>query len=143
MIEWRYSRHIFKIKTHHTACWLLFTKYRPIIMVGLWYYIINQVWQSCWLWGILIMVGFVLSQLKPSELYNLSCENGLGLRPRPFSQLRLGFYPIHNCCSRYNKQYKNTEFRITRSTHLIILYLLSLIFTRKFTNINKLYKLRL
>ena len=29
------------------------------------------------------MVGCVLSQLKPSELYILSFEKGLGLRPRP------------------------------------------------------------
>ena len=33
------------------------------------------------------MVGCVLSQLKPSELYILSCRKGLCLRPRPFSQL--------------------------------------------------------
>ena len=48
------------------------------------------------------MVGCVLSQLKPSELYIPSCKKGLGLRPRPFSQLRmlefLGFYPIPNTC---------------------------------------------
>ena len=50
---------------------------------------ISQVWPSCWLWGILIMVGCVLSQLKPSELYILSCWKGLGLVPRPFSQLRM------------------------------------------------------
>ena len=48
---------------------------------------ISQVWPSCWLWGILIMFGCVLSQLKPAELYILSCEKSLGLRPRPFSQL--------------------------------------------------------
>ena len=35
------------------------------------------------------MVGCVLSQLKPSELYILSCGKGRGLRPRPFPQLRL------------------------------------------------------
>ena len=35
------------------------------------------------------MVGCVLSQLKSSELYILSCEKGHGLRPRPFSQLRM------------------------------------------------------
>ena len=28
------------------------------------------------------MFGCVLSQLKPSELYILSCENSLGFRPR-------------------------------------------------------------
>ena len=39
--------------------------------------------------GILIMVGCVLSQLKPSELYILSCGKGLGLRPGPFPQLRM------------------------------------------------------
>ena len=49
----------------------------------------SQVWPSCWLWGILIMFGCVLSQLKHSELYILSCEKSLGLRPRPFSQLRM------------------------------------------------------
>ena len=35
------------------------------------------------------MVGCVLSQLKPSEFYILSCEKGLGLRPWPFPQLRM------------------------------------------------------
>ena len=46
------------------------------------------------------MVGCVLSQLKPSELYILICEKGLGLRPQPFSQLRmfLGLYFIRNSC---------------------------------------------
>ena len=51
--------------------------------------VISQVWPSCWLWGILIMIGCVLSQLKPSELYILCCEKGHGLRPRPFPQLRM------------------------------------------------------
>ena len=54
--------------------------------------------------GILIMVGCVLSQLKPSELYILSYEKGLGLRPRPrpsafFTAKNvelLGLYPILN-----------------------------------------------
>ena len=40
--------------------------------------IISQVWSSCWLWGILMMVGCVWGQLKPSELYILSCGIGLG-----------------------------------------------------------------
>ena len=35
------------------------------------------------------MVGCVSSQLKPSELDTLSCERSLGLRPQPFSQLRM------------------------------------------------------
>ena len=35
--------------------------------------IISQMWQICWLWGILIMVGRVLCQLKPSGSYILSC----------------------------------------------------------------------
>ena len=35
------------------------------------------------------MFEFVSSQLKPSEFYILSCEKGLGRRPRPFSQLRM------------------------------------------------------
>ena len=35
------------------------------------------------------MVGSVLSQSKPSELYILSCVKGLGLPPRPFTQLRV------------------------------------------------------
>ena len=35
------------------------------------------------------MVGCVSSQLKPSELYILSFEKILGLRPRPFSKLRM------------------------------------------------------
>ena len=35
------------------------------------------------------MVGCVLRQLKPSELYIFSCGKGHGLRPRPFPQLRM------------------------------------------------------
>ena len=35
------------------------------------------------------MVRRVLSQLKHSELYILSCGKDLGLRPRPFPQLRM------------------------------------------------------
>ena len=35
------------------------------------------------------MVGCVSSQLKPSEIYTLSWEKSLGLRPQPFSQLRM------------------------------------------------------
>ena len=45
------------------------------------------------------MVGCVLSQLKPSELYILSCGKSLGLRPRTFPQLTIMFfvrYPIRN-----------------------------------------------
>ena len=34
------------------------------------------------------MLGCVLSQSKPSELYILSCGKSLGLRPRLFPQLR-------------------------------------------------------
>ena len=33
------------------------------------------------------MVGCVLSQLIPPELYILSCGRSLGLRPRPFPQV--------------------------------------------------------
>ena len=44
------------------------------------------------------MVGCVVSQLKPSELYILSCEKGHGLRPRPFFTAKnvdlLGLSPI-------------------------------------------------
>ena len=35
------------------------------------------------------MAGCVLSQLKHSELYILSCGKGLGLPPLPFPQLRM------------------------------------------------------
>ena len=61
-------------------------------MVGLWYY--NQLGVTKLLimkdpHYQVIMVGCVLSQVKPSELYILSCEKGRGLRPRPFSQLRM------------------------------------------------------
>ena len=46
------------------------------------------------------MIGCVLSQLKPSELYILSFEKGLGLRPLAFFKNKnvelLGLYPIHN-----------------------------------------------
>ena len=38
------------------------------------------------------MVGCVLSQLKPSELYIRSCGKGLGFRPGPFPQLRMFLY---------------------------------------------------
>ena len=45
------------------------------------------------------MVRCVLSQLKLSELYILSSEKRLGLRPRPFFKAKnvelLGLYPIH------------------------------------------------
>ena len=44
------------------------------------------------------MAGCVLSQLKPSGFSILSCEKGLGLRPRTFFTANngelLGFYPI-------------------------------------------------
>ena len=38
---------------------------------------------------ILIMVGCVLSPLKPLVIYIHSCGKISGLRPRPFSQLRM------------------------------------------------------
>ena len=47
---------------------------------------ISQVWPNFWLWGILIMVGCVLSQLKHSE-----CR---ALRPLSYTDLMaLGLYP--------------------------------------------------
>ena len=46
------------------------------------------------------MVECVLIQLKPSDLYIISFEKGLGLRPRPFSTAKnvelFGLYPIQN-----------------------------------------------
>ena len=46
------------------------------------------------------MAGCVLIQLKPSELYILSCDRSVGLRPRPFSTAKnvelLGLNPIRN-----------------------------------------------
>ena len=48
------------------------------------------------------MVGYFLSQLKPSGLSIFSSEKGLGLRSRPFSQLRirapraLSYTGLHN-----------------------------------------------
>ena len=64
--------------------------YRPIIMVDLWYYNQSGVTEQ------LIMVGCVLSQLKPSELYILSCGKGLGLQLRPFFTAKsFGLYPMH------------------------------------------------
>ena len=51
--------------------------------------IISQMWPSCWLWGVVLMVECVLSQLKPSKLYILSCGKCLDLRPRHFPQLRI------------------------------------------------------
>ena len=35
------------------------------------------------------MVSCLLGQLKLSDFYILSFEKGLGLRPRPFSKLRM------------------------------------------------------
>ena len=51
--------------------------------------IISHVSPSCWLWGILFMVGCLLSQLKPSELYILSCEKASAFGLGPFLQLRM------------------------------------------------------
>ena len=51
----------------------LLIKYRPIIMVGLW-----RDWTVDYE-GYSLYIGCVLSQLKHSQLYNLSYENGLGL----------------------------------------------------------------
>ena len=52
------------------------------------------------------MVGCVLSHLNLSELYILSCGKGLGLRPWPFTQLRMyrssGFI-LYTECGRTNK----------------------------------------
>ena len=58
------------------------------------------------------MVWCVLSQVKPSELYILSCEKGLGLRPWPLSQLRmfLGLYPIHNTKIESNNSWISTSY---------------------------------
>ena len=46
------------------------------------------------------MVGCVLGQLKPSELYIFKCGKGLGLLPGPFPTAKnvelLGLYPIQN-----------------------------------------------
>ena len=60
--------------------------------------VIRQVWPICWSWGILIMVGCVLSQLKPSGFSILSCEKSIGLRPWTFFSAKngelFGLYPI-------------------------------------------------
>ena len=53
-----------------------------------------QVWPSCWLWGNLIMVRCVLSQLKPLELHILSCGKAKNLE-------FLGLYPIPTCFIRW------------------------------------------
>ena len=49
------------------------------------------------------MVGCVLSQLKPSVIYILSCGNGFGLSASAFSTAKnvvfLGLYPIHKIYS--------------------------------------------
>ena len=54
------------------------------------------------------MVGCVLSQLKPSGISILTCEKGLGFRPRPISQLRMqnfsGFI-LYGMC--FKKQFEN------------------------------------
>ena len=47
--------------------------------IGLYGTIISQACPNYWLWGIFTMVGCVLSQLKPSEIYILSFEEGRGL----------------------------------------------------------------
>ena len=66
------------------------------------------------------MVGCVLSQLKPSEVYILSCEKGLGLRPRPYSQLRMssssGFILYLECSDRTKKIMQWCVFKTEKST---------------------------
>ena len=89
------------VKTHHCIiffAWPLHSK--PGVEI-FWYRLVqtncNQVWPSCWLWGIVIMFRCVSS---PSEFYILSCERSLGLRPQTFFTTKnvelIGFYPIHN-----------------------------------------------
>ena len=82
--------HLFTILKHTTT---LFSLSDHDILSREWRVIVHQVQinynEGFSLWGIFIMVGCVLSQLKPSEFYILSFEKGLGLRPRPFSKLRI------------------------------------------------------
>ena len=99
-----YAKHSFnmqsfwQVKTHHYIIFfdhdilsqLLLTMYRTNYQGRPNSTIISQMWPSCWLWGILIMVGCVLSQLKPSGFSILSCEKGLGLRPRTFFTTKNG-----------------------------------------------------
>ena len=58
-------------------------------------YHVSQARPNCWLWGIFIMVGCVLSQLKPSELYILSFEKASAFFKAKNVEL-LGVYPIQN-----------------------------------------------
>ena len=62
------------------------------------------------------MVGCVLRQLKPSELYILSHGKSLGLRPRPFPQLRMFvmLYPIRTFMSQISQFI--VGFLLTQST---------------------------
>ena len=62
-------------------------KYRPIIMVGIWYYNQSGVTE------VLIRKDphydrMCFRSVKTSELYMLSCKKGLGFRLLPFPQLR-------------------------------------------------------
>ena len=52
---------------------------------------ISQVWPRCWLWGILILFGCIISQLKPSKLYILSCGNLECRAPRGLSYTKYVF----------------------------------------------------
>ena len=101
--------HLFSLSDHH----ILSREWRVIVhQVQTNYHgrhiasIISQVWPNCRLWGISIMVRCVLSQLKPSELYILSCVKGRGLQTSAFATAKnlelLGLYPIH----------KNTAFAV-------------------------------
>ena len=83
-------------KTHHyipTTTFLagngelLLIKYRPIIMVGPYNAIIKSGVTDLFIMRDSHYGRMCLSQLKPSELYILSFGKGLGLRPRPFTQL--------------------------------------------------------
>ena len=67
------------------------TNYQQV-KVGLWYYNQSDVTELLILRDPhyqFIRVACVLSRLQPSNFYIRSCEKWLGLRPRPFSQLRM------------------------------------------------------
>ena len=75
-----------------------FVDHRPIIMVGLRSYNQSGVTELLIMRDpdyqvIIIMVGCVLSQLKPSELYILSCKKASALFTAKNVEL-LGIYPI-------------------------------------------------
>ena len=73
----KHHYNIFFVGLRHSKPGILLTKYRTNYHGRPNSAIISQVGLKCWLWGILILVGFVLIQLKPLGFSIRSCEKGL------------------------------------------------------------------